>query len=261
MSCGSFSCMRCMSQCTRKYSTRSTYAEVDVERIDRRDLLGGQLEGGDLEVAQEAVVVVGLGDDGKALLDGPAEEDLSRGCKNTRQKHARASEGELIRTLLSRLRDRVDHVVLQERGDAVVGAELEVALGAERGVGGDGDAEGLAERHELLLGEVGVELDLERGGLDARVAEEVDQEGALEVAEEDSQQGRFLQREIEVCIPDTDVLGEASIVDLLHGLPGLTDGDVGCENMSKRFQAGNSGGTHWGGHRRPVPTTREGTWP
>ena len=50
-------------------------------------------------------------------------------------------------------------------------------------------------------------LDLEDGGLDASVFEEVLDEGGVEVG-------------------DTDVLNEARVDELLHGFPGLTDGDV-----------------------------------
>ena len=59
-------------------NTKRTYAEVNVELVERLHLLVGQGELGDLEVAQQAVVVVALGDDSKALLDSPAEQDLSR---------------------------------------------------------------------------------------------------------------------------------------------------------------------------------------
>jgi hypothetical protein len=76
----------------------------------------------------------------------------------------------------------VDGVVLKQTGDTLVHAELDIALRAERGVGSDGDAEGLAESHELLLGKVGVKFNLKDVGLNASIAKKVDQETTLEVA-------------------------------------------------------------------------------
>lgn len=53
-----------------------THSEVDVQRTDRLDLLGGQLKRRALQVLHQTLVVVRLGDDGKTLLESPAEEDL-----------------------------------------------------------------------------------------------------------------------------------------------------------------------------------------
>lgn len=173
---------------------RVVQAEVEVQAVDLLHLLGRELEAGDLEVAEQAVMVVRLGDDSQTLLNSPAEEDLSRG-------------------LLGLLRDGGDDIVREKAGNTVVGTELEVALRAERRVSGDGDAELLAESNEFLLGEVGVELDLVDGGLDASVAEDVNQERALEVG-------------------NTDVLSKTRLADLLHGFPGLTDGDLGRVDLA-----------------------------
>ena len=65
-------------------NTKRTYAEVNVELVERLHLLVGQGELGDLEVAQQAVVVVALGDDGETLLECPAEEDLGFSCTSTK---------------------------------------------------------------------------------------------------------------------------------------------------------------------------------
>ena len=52
-------------------------------------------------------------------------------------------------------------------------AELDVALRTERRVGGDGDVVDLAELDQGLLGEVGVELDLENSRSDASVSQDI----------------------------------------------------------------------------------------
>lgn len=71
--------------------------------------------------------------------------------------------------------------MLEQTGAVPVHAELDVALGAEGGVAGDGDTEGPAELEKALLGQVGVELNLKHLRLDACVAEKVDEQRALEV--------------------------------------------------------------------------------
>lgn len=53
-----------------------------------------------------------------------------------------------------------------------------------------------------------MKLNLEGRGLDARVAEEVNEDTALEVG-------------------NTNVLGDALVRELLKSLPGLPDGDLG----------------------------------
>lgn len=55
---------------------RVVHPVVLVQRADGLHLRVGELELGDLEVLRETRGVVGLGDDGEALLEGPAEEDL-----------------------------------------------------------------------------------------------------------------------------------------------------------------------------------------
>lgn len=54
-----------------------TYAEIDVELIKLLHLLLRQSELSDLQVAQEAVMVVTLGNNSQALLNSPSEQYLS----------------------------------------------------------------------------------------------------------------------------------------------------------------------------------------
>jgi hypothetical protein len=138
------------------------------------------------------------GDDGDSSLGGPSEENLSVG-------------------LVVSLADGADDLGLEERVNTSGHAELVERLRTERRVGGDGNAEGLAELDEGLLGEVGVVLDLENGRGDGGVSEDVDEEGTGDVG-------------------DTDVLGEAGLHLLLHGHPGfLVRGvlEVDCKGGGK----------------------------
>ena len=72
--------------------------------------------------------------------------------------------------------------MLEETGDSVVGAELEVALRTEGGVGSDSNAELHAESDKLLLREVGVELNLVHSRLNASIAEHVEKKSSREIA-------------------------------------------------------------------------------
>lgn len=72
--------------------------------------------------------------------------------------------------------------MLKQTVKVQVGAELDPACRAEGRVGSDGDAKVLAQVDERLLGEVGVDLDLQDSGLNFGVAEEIDQDGSREVA-------------------------------------------------------------------------------
>lgn len=139
------------------------HAVVDVKSADGLHVSITELERGDVEVAEETVLVVGLGDDSETLLDSPAEENLCGG-------------------LAVGLGNRTDGVVLEEGGKVTVHVELTVRLRAEGGVGSDSDIKGLAKGNEPLLGEVRVELDLEDGGLNTSVTEDVDDQGTLAVA-------------------------------------------------------------------------------
>lgn len=81
MSCGSFNC-GARNKCPAMMGQQEmTYAEVVVEGADRLHLRVAEREVGDLEVHEQAVVVVALGDDRHVLLHGPPEEDLRGGFK------------------------------------------------------------------------------------------------------------------------------------------------------------------------------------
>jgi hypothetical protein len=105
--------------------------------------------------------------------------------------------------------------VLEERRavDGLVPLELDERLGAERRVGDDSDVLSLGELDESVLGQVGVDLDLKDGGADAGIAEEINEEGALEVG-------------------DTDGLGEAEVDEALHRFPGLLDAGLALDNLA-----------------------------
>ena len=174
----------------RAYVGGLVEADAAVEGRDGGDILLGEIELNALQVGDHDGLAGALGDDGQAALGSPAEQDL-RG-------RAVVLGGDLL-----------DGVVLDEGSelDGVLHVELEEAGGAERAVGGDGDALLLGEVEELLLDEVGVVLDLEGGGADLGVAEEVVDQLALEVG-------------------DTNALGEALADEALHGGPGLLDAGI-----------------------------------
>jgi hypothetical protein len=97
----------------------------------------------------------GLGDNGGAALDAPAEDDLRWG---------RA-------------------MPCGDRGDGLVGAQYSSADG---GICGEEDAFGFAEREELVLGEERVKLDLVYGWDDVRFVQEVGQSFDAEVRDADT---------------------------------------------------------------------------
>lgn len=160
--------------------------------------------------ATEAKTEHTLGDDANSALSGPAKKDLRR-------------------RLAVLLCDLGNLGVLEEggSGESFGVVDLEEGLGAEGGVGGEDDTKLLGECDHGGLGEVAVlrfvssraekgreggnervVLDLEDRGLDARVTEEVNHEASAEVG-------------------DTNFLGEAGVLDLLHDGPGRRDGVVG----------------------------------
>ena len=171
-------------------------ADAAVETRDGLEVLLGEIEIERVEVGLHGGLAAGLGDDGQAALGGPAEEDL----------------GGVLVVLLA---DGLDGGVLEEGLEllGVLHVELAERGRAEGGVGGHGDALSLGEVEEVLLDEVGVVLDLEGGGADLGVAEEVVQELGLEVG-------------------DTDALGETLLDERLHGGPGLLDGGLGGADLA-----------------------------
>lgn len=79
-------------------------------------------------------------------------------------------------------RDARNRVVLEQVLGALVGTELHVALRAERRVRSDRDAEGATQLDQGLLRQVRVQLDLVDRRLVFGVAEDVDEQRALDVA-------------------------------------------------------------------------------
>lgn len=73
--------MQVMSASPALDVTQNAYSEVDVQGADLLDLRIRELERVDLEVLDQTVVVVALGDNSQALLDCPAEQDLRMCCK------------------------------------------------------------------------------------------------------------------------------------------------------------------------------------
>ena len=80
--------------------------------------------------------------------------------------------------------------------------DTDVRSSAEAAVGSDLDVLLLAESQELLHGVVGVQFDLQNGGLVLAVGEDVSQGGDADVAA-------------------PDVLDEPGVLERLHGLPGF----------------------------------------
>lgn len=84
-------------------------------------------------------------------------------------------------TLLTLLRNARDNVVLQQVLRALVATELHVTLWTERRVGGNRNAERLAQLDQGFLSQVRVELHLVDRRLVPSVTEDVEQNGALAV--------------------------------------------------------------------------------
>lgn len=166
-------------------------AQVLVQSADGLELALVQVKVGDLEVLSQTGRVVALGDDSDVTLSGPAQEDLSG---RTVVLGGNAGDGGVLEQLGGVL--------------GVLHLQLDEAERTEGGVGSDGDALLLGVVDQGLLGEVRVVLDLESGGADASVAEEVHQQLRAEVAH-------------------TDAAGELLLDEGLHGGPGLLNGGVG----------------------------------
>lgn len=101
----------------------------------------------------------------------------------------------------------LDGGVVEEEGSVFgsLHAELEERLRAKRRVCRHGDALVLRELDESFLAEVWVVFDLQSGGLDGGVAEEIHDQLTVEVT-------------------DADAIGQAFLRDRLHRRPGLFDG-------------------------------------
>lgn len=149
-----------------------------------------------VEVLGHDLGTEGLGDDGKAALSSPAEEDLGLALPDLGG-------------------DVLDGVVLQQgsgRGGALH-VELDEASRAEGGIGGNNDALRLGELDKLVLLVVGVQLHLEGGRADLGVLE-----GVVEG--------------LGLVVGDTNALGETLLDELLHGAPGLLVGGLAPADLA-----------------------------
>lgn len=180
----------CFEDASTTYVGGLVEADAAVEGRDGGNLLLSEIEVDALEVLGHDLGPGALGDDGKAALGGPAEQDLRGGAVVVG-------------------RNLLDGLILEERSKriSVLHVELLEAGRAERAVGSDGDALVLGEVDQLLLDEVGVVLDLEGGRADLGGAEEVVDQLGLEVG-------------------DTDALSKALADEGLQGRPGLQDGGL-----------------------------------
>ena len=169
--------------------------QTPVQLANALDLVLAQVEGADVQVLRQPGGVVALGDDSDAPLGSPPEQDLGRG----------------LAVLLSNGLDSL--VVEQQRGVlSLLHVQFDERQGAERRIRRDGHAVALRELDERLLRQVRVVLDLQRGGLHLGVAEQVQQQRALEVG-------------------DADAAGEALLLDGLERAPRLLDGGVAVHDL------------------------------
>lgn len=131
-------------------SSRVVKPRTLVERRNLRKVLIIEIKLGVVQVLERTIRVVTLGNDGDPTLRSPTKQDFCRSA----------------RVLLG---DGSDDVVFEERGslesESVV--DLEEGLGTEGRVAShlEGRREVLGELNEGGLGEKGVVLDLEDGGL------------------------------------------------------------------------------------------------
>jgi len=137
-------------------------------------------------------MAITLGNNSETTLTRPTKEDLSG-------------------SLAVLLGDVVDGGMHEQRLEVLrlVPIKLNKALGTEGRVSGDGDAFLLGEGDEVGLDEVRVMFDLEDGDGNFGVAEDVHEEGTLEVG-------------------DADRADEFLFDEAFQGLPRFLDGDVDC---------------------------------
>lgn len=156
-------------ECKKTYVEGVVEAQVLVQGADRVNLTSLQVKVGDLQVLSQTSGVVALGDNSDVTLSSPAQQNLSRGA------------------LVLGSESSDDSVVEQEGGIlGLLDLELDEAERTEGGVCGDGEALLLGVVDKGLLGEVRVVLDLEGGGADASIAEEIHQQLGAEVAHTDA---------------------------------------------------------------------------
>jgi hypothetical protein len=172
------------------YVGRVVEAQPLVQAADLLNLILLQVEAADVQVLRKTALVVALGDNSNAALSGPAQQDLRR-------------------ALAVGVGNSLDHLVVEQHGGVLclLHVELNERQRAERTVGSHGNVALLAELEERLLGEVRVVLDLESLRELLGVAEQVEEESAVVVA-------------------DAERLDQAGLVESLHGVVGLFERGV-----------------------------------
>ena len=71
------------------------------------------------------------------------------------------------------LSNRCNGIVLQQATNTFRAVKFDVTLGTEGGIGSNGDTELMGLLDKSFLSEVGVDFDLENGGLDSCIAQNV----------------------------------------------------------------------------------------
>lgn len=176
--------------CENTYVKRIVEPHSQIQAVNSLNFGLLQIPSGNIQILGETSRVVTLGDNGNVSLRGPSEQDLCCG-------------------LAVLLGGGFDNVVL-EQGRCVVGdvhVQFLETQGTERGVCGDDDALALDVFDELLLLEVRVMLNLECGGTNASMAQEVHNELDAEVA-------------------NTNAASEFLVDQRLHGLPCFLDSGI-----------------------------------
>lgn len=185
---------RAMRECTDENWLRNAVRNrlvktlSDIESIDLFHIILLDIEGADIQVACQTLWVVGLGNDRNIFLCGPPQEDLSG-----------------ILVVLGG--DLLNKIVLEERRNALIDAELNVGHGSKGGVRGDSNALALAPLHEVLLHIIRVQLDLENGGQNARVSLKIHHQRPRVVG-------------------DSDRLGQTCVYELFHCGVGLVQRNI-----------------------------------
>lgn len=161
-----------------------------IQPTDLLHLILLQVKTAHVQILRQTGLIVALRNDSNTTLGRPAKQDL-RG------------------SLAVGVGDALDDVVLEEERGVVrlLHVELEEGQRAEGAVGRDGDAALLAQLEQRLLRKVGVVLDLQGLREVFGVAEEVEEERAVVVA-------------------DADGFDQAGGVELFHGVVGFLERGV-----------------------------------
>lgn len=129
--------------------------QVLVKTADGLELRVFKIEAAHIQVLRKSALVVGLGNNGNTALSSPSEQNL---CGS----------------LAVLLGNALDSLVVEKKRHVLCHAEFDKRLRTERGVGSDGNVVRLAHLDQSLLGEIWVVFDLEGGGEDASIAEDIE---------------------------------------------------------------------------------------